>query len=165
VKKYLVFKNNPVSRKSNIPGSHEDFACEIAGVVERTDAPKDSFIAYLADSPEATFSLIQSRPLFSIELDQARINAWTSDAKPLHEKICNFGHAINDARKLMACALCELEDSAKASIIFKDINLTDEISISCVFDEMGQPNRHNFTERLNNEFNVEVFKQQTVWSP
>ena len=32
--KYLVFKNDRASGKSNVPGSPEDVACDIARVVE-----------------------------------------------------------------------------------------------------------------------------------
>ena len=67
MKKYLIFRNNPASGKSNIPGSPEDIACDIASVLEVGGVPKNTFIAYLADSPEATFATIQSSPLFSME--------------------------------------------------------------------------------------------------
>ena len=164
MKKYLVFRNNPASGKSNIPGSPEDIVCDIARVVDRDGHSKKAFITYLADSPEATFATIQSVLLFSMELDQVKINAWINDAKPLLEKINNFGYVINDARTLMTSAFCELEESNKKSIIFKDIDLTDEISIGSVFDDMGRPNEHNFVERLKDEFSVEVFKQQPAWS-
>jgi hypothetical protein len=43
--KYLVFKNDRASGKSNVPGSPEDVACDIARVVEMEGNSKNSFIA------------------------------------------------------------------------------------------------------------------------
>ena len=88
MKKYLIFRNNPASGKSNSPGSPEDIACDIIRAIEMAGVPQKAFIAYLADSPEAMFATIQSTPLLSIELDQAKIDtgemSWQSYMKKWH---------------------------------------------------------------------------------
>ena len=138
MKKYLIFRNNPASGKSNIPGSPEDIACDIASVLEVGGVPKNAFIAYLADSPEATFATIQSAPLFSMELDLARINAWINDVEPLLHKIYYFDDVVNEAQSLVMSAFSDLEESIEESIIFKDVE---------------------FIERLEEEFSVEKFER------
>jgi hypothetical protein len=157
VKKYLIFRNNPASGKSNIPGSPEDIACDITRAIEMAGVPQKAFIAYLADSPEATFATIQSTPLFSIELDQAKINAWINDAEPLLHKIYYFDDVVNEAQSLVMSAFSDLEESIEESIIFKDVDLTSEISISNPFEEIGRPDEYEFIERLEEEFSVEKF--------
>lgn len=165
MKKYLVFKKSSDSKKSNFLGGFEEVACDIAIVVGRRTNSQDKCIAFLADSPEATLALMQSSPLCSIELDQTRINSWINDAKPLFQTIENFGYVINDARGFLTRALCEIEECAKSSVLFKNVDLIDDISIGSVFDEMGKPNEHNFMEHLKKEFNVQIFEKQSVWSP
>jgi hypothetical protein len=157
VKKYLIFRNNPASGKSIIPGSPEDIACDIAMGVKIDGHLKNTFIAYPADSPEATFATIQSAPLFSIELDQAKINAWINDVEPLLHKIYYFDDVVNEAQSLVMSAFSDLEESIEESIIFKDVDLTSEISISNAFEEIGRPDEYEFTERLEEEFSVEKF--------
>ena len=159
MKKYLIFRNNPASGKSNILGSPEDIACDIASVLEVGGVPKNAFIAYLADSPEATFATIQSAPLFSMELDLARINAWINDVEPLLHKIYYFDDVVNEAQSLVMSAFSDLEESIEESIIFKDVDLTSEISISNPFEEIGRPDEYEFIERLEEEFSVEKFER------
>ena len=159
MKKYLIFRNNPASGKYNIPGSPEDIACDIASVLEVGGVPKNAFIAYLADSPEATFATIQSSPLFSMELDLARINAWINDVEPLLHKIYYFDDVVNEAQSLVMSAFSDLEESIEESIIFKDVDLTSEISISNPFEEIGRPDEYEFIERLEEEFSVEKFER------
>ena len=159
MKKYLIFRNNSASGKSNIPGSPEDIACDIARAIEMAGVPKNAFIAYLADSPEATFATIQSSPLFSMELDLARINAWINDVEPLLHKIYYFDDVVNEAQSLVMSAFSDLEESIEESIIFKDVDLTSEISISNPFEEIGRPDEYEFTERLEEEFSVEKFER------
>ena len=159
MKKYLVFRNNQDSRKFNIPGSPEAIACEIARALDMDGVPRCAFIAYLADSPEATFATIQSAPLFSMELDQARINAWINDVEPLLHKIYYFDDVVNEAQSLVMSAFSDLEESIEESIIFKDVDLTSEISISNPFEEIGRPDEYEFIERLEEEFSVEKFER------
>ena len=159
MKKYLIFRNNPASGKSNSPGSPEDIACDIIRAIEMAGVPQKAFIAYLADSPEATFATIQSAPLFSMELDLARINAWINDVEPLLHKIYYFDDVVNEAQSLVMSAFSDLEESIEESIIFKDVDLTSEISISNPFEEIGRPDEYEFIERLEEEFSVEKFER------
>jgi hypothetical protein len=47
--KYLVFKNQPDSEQTNVPGSREEMASEIANVVSQDRMPPNYYIAWSGD--------------------------------------------------------------------------------------------------------------------
>jgi ABC-type lipopolysaccharide export system ATPase subunit len=70
--KYLIFNNSPSSDKSNVPGSPEDIACDIARVIENEGNSKKRFISYPAKSTDATFASLQEAPRYAVELNQKK---------------------------------------------------------------------------------------------
>jgi hypothetical protein len=162
VKKYLVFRNNPASVKSNILGSPEDIACDIASVLEVGGVPKNAFIAYLADSPEAMFATIQSAPLFSMELDQAKINAWINDAEPLLAKILSVHDVIDNAYGDIMEAVNDLENDLQQSSVCHDLDLIGDMSIDHGFEAISRPSEYEFSEHITEYFDVKVLENHPV---
>ncbi len=81
------------------------------------------------------------------------------DVEPLLHKIYYFDDVVNEAQSLVMSAFSDLEESIEESIIFKDVDLTSEISISNAFEEMGRPDEYEFAERLEKEFSIEKFER------
>ena len=162
MKKYLIFRNNPASGKSNIPGSPEDIACDIAMGVKIDGHLKNTFIAYPADSPEATFATIQSAPLFSMELDQAKINAWINDAEPLLAKILSVHDVIDNAYGDIMEAVNDLENDLQQSSVCHDLDLIGDMSIDHGFEAISRPSEYEFSEHITEYFDVKVLENHPV---
>ena len=162
MKKYLIFRNNPASGKSNSPGSPEDIACDIIRAIEMAGVPQKAFIAYLADSPEAMFATIQSTPLFSIELDQAKINAWINDAEPLLAKILSVHDVIDNAYGDIMEAVNDLENDLQQSSVCHDLDLIGDMSIDHGFEAISRPSEYEFSEHITEYFDVKVLENHPV---
>ncbi len=158
MKKYLIFRNNPASGKCNIPGSPEDIACDITRAIEMDGVPINAFIAYVADSPEAMFATIQSTPLFSIELDQVKINAWINDAEPLLAKILSVHDVIDNAYGDIMQVVNDLENDLQDSSVCCDLDLMGDMSIDHGFEAISRPNEYEFSEHIAVYFDVQVFE-------
>ena len=156
--KYLVFKNDPSRGKFSAPGSPEDIACDIARVVEMDGKSKYSFIAYADNSSEATFEAIKSLPRFSVELDQAKINAWITDAEPILRSIFSAHESIDEAYTTIRVALDRLVSEQENSIVCEDFDVLGECDIDHAFDVLVRPSEYEFAEHIAEYFGVQVFE-------
>ena len=95
--KYLVFKNQPGSGQSNVPGSREEMACTIAKVVSQDALPKDFYIAYPLENPHSTWESMKDAAKFSVEIDDERAELWEKEIFPLTGLAEKIDEAIGDA--------------------------------------------------------------------
>lgn len=153
--KYLVFKKEKTSVKSNAPGSPEDIACDIACFVEMDGNPKTAFIAFPADSPQATFETIRCAPRFSINLDKRKIKTWVNDARSILKKIYDIEDCIEDSFSDIMSAIDELEYEIKHSSAFRNIDLLSEVNICSAFEDIEKPTDHDFSHYVSSYFEVE----------
>jgi len=156
--KYLVFKNDRTSGKSNVPGSPEDVACDIARVVEMDGNTKQSFIAHAEGSPEATFATLKKPPRYAVELDQGKIDAWVNDAEPMLAKIFNVHDVIDNAYGDIMHAVDDLEDDLQASEVWSSIDLMDGMNVDFGFEAISRPNEYEFASHIAEYFGVQVFE-------
>jgi len=156
--KYLVFKNDRASGKSNVPGSPEDVACDIARVVEMDGNTKYSFIAHAEGSPEATFSTLQGMPRYALELDQSKIDAWINDAEPMLAKILSVHDVIDNAYGDIMHAVDDLEEDLQASEVWSSIDLMDGMNVDFGFEAISRPNEYEFASHIAEYFGVQVFE-------
>ena len=156
--KYLVFKNDRTSGKSNVPGSPEDVACDIARVVEMEGNPKQSFIAHVEGSSEATFATLKKPPRYAVELDQSKIDAWVNDAEPMLAKIFNVHDVIDNAYGDIMHAVDDLEDDLQASEVWSSIDLMDGMNVDFGFEAISRPNEYEFASHIAEYFGVQVFE-------
>ena len=66
--KYLVFKNQPDSEQSNVPGSSEEMASEIANVVSRDRMHPNYYIAFPVEHPSTSLESLKDLAKFSVEI-------------------------------------------------------------------------------------------------
>jgi hypothetical protein len=158
--KYLVFKNDPSGGKFSAPGSPEDIACDIARVVEMDGNSKYSFIAYAENSSEATFAAIKSLPRFSVELDQAKINTWITDAEPMLRSIFFTHESIDEAYSTIRVAIDKLIKDQDKSIVCQDFDVLGECDLDRAFDALIRPNEYLYAEHIAEYFGVQVFENQ-----
>ena len=95
--KYLVFKNQPGSGQTNVPGSSEEMACTIATVVSQDALPKDFYIAYPLENPHSTWESMKDAAKFSVEIDDERAELWEKEIFPLTGLAEKIDEAIGDA--------------------------------------------------------------------
>lgn len=156
--KYLIFKNEKDSGKSNLPGSPEEVACDIARTVEMDGNGKDAFIAYPADTPQATFEALKSLPCFAVELDQKKIDNWNNEAEPLLEKIYTVHDALGNAYSMIMAAIHDLESDCESSELFKELDLTGDMDIDSAFEHIENPSEYLFAEHVAEAFGVHVYE-------
>lgn len=156
--KYLIFKNDPASKKLNAPGSPEQVACDIARAIEMDGAPANAFIVYPADSPSASFEALKETPRFSIELDQAKVDQWLNEAEPLLEKIYSVHDALGTAYGIIMDAIRDLESDLESSEYFQDLQLTSDMDIDRAFEYIENPSEYEFASKLAEVFDVKVFE-------
>lgn len=153
--KYLVFEKEKTSAKSNILGSPEDIACDIACFVEMDGNPKTAFVAFPANSPQSTFETIRCTPRFSVDLDQKKIDVWMNDAKTILNKIYHIDRLIEDSYLDVMVAIDQLEHAIKNSEAFQKIDLLSEINVWSAFEEIEKPSDHDFSQYVSEYFEVE----------
>jgi len=154
--KYLVFKNDRTSGKSNVPGSPEDIACEIACFVEGDGNPKTAFIAYPSETPEATFATLKLVPRFAITLDAVRMNVWLKQARPLIREIEKVEEIVNNAYADISEAMEDLARKIKFSPSFEHVDLMSEVNVDAAFDDMGSPSKYDFSHYVSDYFEVKL---------
>lgn len=155
--KYLIFNNDKTAGNTNPPGSAEEVACDIARTVEMEGNGKEAFIAYPADSPQATFEALKSPPRFSIGLDQKKIDEWINDAEPLLEKIYSVHDALGGAYSMIMDAIDDLDNGFEESKLFKGVALTNEMDIDRAFEYLESPSEYEYASRVIQAFDVQVY--------
>ena len=156
--KYLIFNNSPSSGKSNVPGSPEDIACDIARVIENEGNSKKRFISYPAKSTDATFASLHEAPRYAVELNQMKMNAWINDALPLLAKIYNLNDIIDQAYSDIMQAANDLDNDLKVSSVCHDLDLISDMSIDYGFESISRPNEYDFSQHIVEYFDIEVFE-------
>ncbi len=163
--KYLVFKNDRASGKSNVPGSPEDVACDIARVVEMDGNTKYLFIAHAEGLPEATFATLQGMPRYALELDQSKIDAWISDAEPMLAKILSVHDVIDNAYGDILSAVDDLDTELQDSAVCNSLDLMDDMNIDHGFEAISRPSEYEFSEHIAEYFDVQIFDYHPAGSP
>ena len=157
--KYLVFKNNSELAAPNPPGSAEDFACEIARVVERQGNPRDWFMSFPADSAEATFYTIKGELRYSIELDEEKIETWENEFESLLQKIHDVDDAVDNAYCEISQAINDLQDRIdQTSTGCSDLELVDDMDIEYGFQAISRPNEQKFTTHISEYFRIQAYR-------
>ena len=163
--KYLIFNNSRTSGKCNVSGSAEDIACDIARVVENEGNSKNRFIGYPAESPEASFATLQEGPRYALELDQKKIAAWLNDAEPLLVKILHVHEVIDRAYGDIMQAANDLDNDLQDSTVCHDLDLIGDMGIDPGFEAISRPSEYEFSERIAEYFDVQVFDYHPAGSP
>ena len=156
--KYLIFNNSPSSGKSNVPGSPEDIACDIASVIENVGNSKKRFISYSANSNDATFASLQESPRYAVELNPKKMNTWINDVLPLLEKIYSLNDVIDQAYGDIMQAVNDLDHDLKGNSVCHELDLISDMSVDHGFEAISRPNEYDFSERIVKYFDVKIFE-------
>ena len=155
--KYLVFKNQPGSGQSNVPGSREEMACTIATVVSQDALPKDFYIAYPLENPHSTWESLKDTAKFSVEIDDERAELWEKEIFPLTGLAENIDEAIGDAYSAIVDAAQAFDRACEKSKNFQDIKVLENIGMDRAFDNLENFTAGEISEKVEEIFEVETF--------
>ena len=155
--KYLVFKNQPGSGQTNVPGSREEMACTIAKVVSQDALPKDFYIAYALENPHSTWESLKDTAKFSVEIDDERAELWEKEIFPLTALAKSIDEAIGDAYGAIVDAAQAFDHACEKSKNFQDINVLENIGMDRAFDNLENDWSYEVSSRVEEIFEVESF--------
>ena len=155
--KYLVFKNQPGSGQTNVPGSREEMACTIAQVVSQDELPKDFYIAYPLENPNSNWDSLKDTAKFSVEIDDERAELWEKEIFPLTGLAENIDEAIGDAYSAIVDAAQAFDRACEKSKNFQDIKVLDSIGMDRAFDNLENFTAGEISEKVEEIFEVESF--------
>ena len=155
--KYLVFKNQPGSGQSNVPGSREEMACTIAKVVSQDALPKDFYIAYPLENPHSTWESLKDTAKFSVEIDDARAELWEKEIFPLTGLAESIDEAIGDAYGAIVDAAQAFDRACEKSKNFQDIKVLQNIGMDRAFDNLEHCSFGEISEKVEEIFEVQTF--------
>ena len=119
--KYLVFINTRGEHHSNKPGSAEQMACDVANSIDMQRRPKDYYVAYRADSPEATMAMLKEPAKCSVELDDARVAIWSQEMQAMSIRADNVDEQVELAYSAIVNTMTEFNDAIATSTHCQDI--------------------------------------------
>ena len=155
--KYLVFKNQPDSGQTNVPGSREEMACTIAKVVSQDALPKDFYIAYPLENPHSTWESLKDTAKFSVEIDDERAELWEKEILPLTDLSYAIDDAIGEAYAAIVEAAQALDHACEKSKNFQDIKVLQNIGMDRAFDNLENGSSYEVACRAEEIFEVESF--------
>jgi hypothetical protein len=156
--RYLIFKNSENSGMTNVPGSAQAVACDIARTVEMMGNAAKDFVAYPDDSSEAKVESLKALQMFAVELDQQKIDRWINHAEPLLELIDNVQDALGNAYSMIASAVQDLESHCESSELFSGLDLTSDMDIDRAFEYIENPSEEMLVEKITELFDVKSFE-------
>lgn len=155
--KYLVFKNEPGSGKTNAPGSREEMACAIAEVVTQDALPKDFYIAYPMESSNCTWESLKDTAKFSVEIDDERAELWDREISPLLDLAGAIDDAIGEAYSAIAEAALSFDRACKEFDQFNDIEVLRNLDMDRAFDSLENSSLYEIASKVEEIFEVESF--------
>ena len=156
--KYLVFKNQPGSGQTNVPGSREEMACTIAKVVSQDALPKDFYIAYPLENPHSTWESLKDTAKFSVEIDDERAELWEKEILPLTDFSEAIDDAIGDAYSAIVEAARAFDQACGKSKNFQDLSVLKSIGMDRAFDNLENFTAGEISEKVEEIFEVESFQ-------
>jgi hypothetical protein len=153
--KYLIFNNNLSTGKRNSPGTPEAVACDIARSVDMDEKVAYDYIAYSADTPDATLEVLKALPVYSINLTKRKIDLWHNDALPILNKILAVTEAVENARDSITSAIDDLQFDSRNSEIFHEMNIAGEIDIDRAFKHIDNQSDYIFAAMVKSVFGLE----------
>lgn len=155
--KYLIFKNEPASGKTNVPGSREEMACAIAMVSSEESWHDNSYVAYPADSPKSTFETLKGSANYALVLDDKLAELWNKEFIPLTRLSDAIDEAIGDAYQSIYSCAEDFDSACEESENCKDIGVLDYMGIDRAFDNFEHQCSSAIASKVEEIYQVKTF--------
>jgi hypothetical protein len=158
MKRYLIFINTTGTGQYSTVGSPEYVACEIASLAGRDSLPAQYFIAHAENTPEATFAVLKGSIRLSLVLDQAGIDLWLEELKPISDQLENVQDSIDQAYCSIIDAVSNLGSRCQSSQHFSDVNLAAEITFQSAFDNIENDSAYQFFNKVSELYEIQHYQ-------
>ena len=142
---YFIFFNKMNSDVKYKSGSDESVAFEIINTITDDPYKPNSLIVVNAESKEATFSALNTNPIYKLEID----------ANTYANVTINLEFAIGGAFSEIESCIFSLDYSFKRSAEFNMIQLKQDLDVNYTFNQFERNYIYEFRERISELFNVE----------
>ena len=160
--KYLVFKNQPDSGQTNVPGSREELASEIADVVSRDRMPANYYIAFPIEHPNISFESLKELARFSVEITDETAKLWVNEIKEMVQKAYQVDDAISDACGGMYQAMIQYNNAIEASNNFQDLTELSIKALDRMFEYFEVESAYEVSTKVEEIYSVESFEHHHV---
>jgi hypothetical protein len=154
MKTYFVYRAATRAEQPYVFDSPEVVACEIVRFAACEYLPRGHYVAVEAESPEMTYHGLHSTPLFSVQLDKARVTQWHDQVSPVVEGLSNLSDTIDQAQNNIAESLDNLIGAAGYVDAFRDLDCGENIQLDHAFAYIEAPSLSFFCERVEKMFDV-----------
>ena len=158
--KYLVFKNQPGSGQTNVPGSREEMASEIADVVSQDRMPQDYYIAFPVENPKASFESLKELAKFTVEINDETAELWVNEIQAMVQKAYNVDDALGEASGAIYQAMMEYNNAIEGSNNFKDLTSLSIKALDRAFEYFEVESSYEVPTKVEDIFLVELFDHQ-----
>ena len=119
--RYLIFIKNQVENQTNKPGRLEQMACDIANCIGMQRRPKDYYMAFRADSSEATMAMLKESAKCTVELDDARVAIWSQEMQAMSIRADSVDEQVELAYSAIVNTMTEFNDAIATSTHCQDM--------------------------------------------
>jgi len=152
---YFIFFNKANLEVNYKKNSDEAVACEIISTISDDPYKPNSLIVVNAESKEATFSALNTNPIYKLEIDENNKKLWQKEISQIAEKIENVEFVIGGAFNEIESCVHSLDYSFKRSAEFNMIQLKQDLNVDYTFNQFERNYVYEFRERVSELFNVE----------
>jgi len=156
--KYLVFKNQPDSTQSNVPGSREEMASEIANVVSQDRMHPNYYIAFPIENPNTSLESLKELARFSVEINDETAELWINEIQEMVRKAHMVDDAISEASGGIYQAMIEYNNAIESSNNFQGLTELSIKSLDRMFEYFEVESSYEVSTKVEEIFSVESFE-------
>ena len=156
--KYLVFKNQPGSGQTNVPGSREEMASEIANVASQDRMPPNYYIAFPIEHPSTSLESLKELAKYSVEITDETAELWVNEINEMVQKAYQVDDAISEACSGMYQAMIQYNNSIQASNNLQGLTELSIKALDSMFEYFEVESSYEVPTKVEEIFSVEYFK-------
>ena len=156
--RYLVFKNQPSSGQTNVPGSREEMASEIANVASRDRMPPDYYIAFPIEHPSTSLESLKELAKYSVEITDETAELWVNEIQEMVRKAHLVDDAVSEASGGIYQAMIEYNNSIQAGNNSQGLTELSIKALDRMFEYFEVESSYEVTTKVEEIFSVEYFE-------
>jgi len=160
--KYLVFKNQTDSGQTNVPGSREEMASEIANVVSQDRMHPNYYIAFPIENPNTSLESLKELARFSVEINDETAELWINEIQEMVRKAHMVDDAISEASGGIYQAMIEYNNAIESSNNFQGLTELSIKSLDRMFEYFEVESSYEVSTKVEEIFSVESFEHHHV---
>lgn len=155
--KYFVFKNQPGSGQTNVPGSREEMASEIANVASRDRMPPNYYIAFPIEHPSTSLESLKELAKYSVEITDETAELWVNEIQEMVKKAYMVDDAVSEASCGMYQAMIQYNNSIQASNNLQGLTELSIKALDRMFEYFEVESSYEVPTKVEEIFSVEYF--------